>query len=397
MPAHSARLRWGSVVAMLACLALIAVPLLVALGERKSLAGLGLFSGLTCLVLVVGLLWLHRVGLVPTTPAHDFHAAPLLFLVVLAVVWGFVIVDSPHASYFLFAMFALALWLLPPVSGLVVAVLLTVYTVGGQVVHHGLSVGALVGPVVALVVVVVMIWAYRTVLAESAEKSRLVDQLRRAQEQLAASEREAERARVGRDLHDTVAQSLSSIQLLLHAAEEAPDEQARHEHLLRARAAAAESLAETRSVIASLTPPDLAGRDLAMALGRVAARVAERGLPVEVDVEGEARPVPMPVEASLLRITQEALGNAVAHAGAARASIRLVFERDALSLEIDDDGVGFDVDRALATRSTSHGFGLGGMRARAAELGGYASIVSSPGDGTLVQVMVPLPEAEEER
>lgn len=410
----------GAVVA-LAC-GLIAMPAAVAVVSGSPRTGrIAVFSALTLAVMLAGTIVLERSGLLTAQPARRLDWRPLLFIGLLSVPWAMVIVDSPHATYFLLALVVMAQWLLPPVPGGVLALALTGFTIAGQVFHHGMSPGTLAGPIVVLVVVVSFMHVLRALLAESREKSALVEQLRETQAQLAAKEREAgrlaERTRLGRELHDTVAQSLASIQVHLRLADDAagPEDQTRAlAHVRAARDAAAHSLDETRRVIGALTPRDLAGRSLPAALTRVVERAGGRGTACHLEIVGRPRALPMPVETSLVRITQACLGNTLAHAGARTCEVRLIFDGadepapgpapelgegtvpglSEVRLEIADDGVGFDVDAALSAppRSTG-GFGLTSMRSRAADLGGYAAVVSAPGQGTLVSVTLPVPAA----
>src|SRR5690606_17402622 len=139
---------------------------------------------------------------------------------------------------------------------------------------------------------------------------------------LAETEREqgalAERARLAREIHDTVAQGLSSIQMLLHAAERDAPHGAALRHVRLARETAAESLAETRRFIRELTP---AGLDdgLVAALRRLAREQERRsGLRIEVTAKETDLALPMDVQSALLRIAQGAVSNAVRHSGADR-------------------------------------------------------------------------------
>lgn len=400
MPATDRSLAARALVAssVLLCAAIMGFPVVEAfVAGAPSAWRVLVFSALTFAVLVGGGVVLWRRGSLTTRPATRLDAGPIVYLGAIGVPWAMVIVDTPHAAYFLIAMFVIALWLLPPVVGTIATLTLTALTIAGQVVHHGWAAGSVIGPTVAAALAIVFMSGYRSVVADSAEKSRLVDELRRAQDRLAASEREAgrlaERTRLGRDLHDTVAQSLSSIQLLLHAAERADDHATGMAYLRQAREAAGGSLAETRAFISDLTPPDLAQRSLATALDRVGGRARDRGLDTRVEVVGTPRPLSMALEATLLRVAQEAVENVLTHARAAVCTVTLRFEPDAVTLEIDDDGAGFDAEAALERAGAETGsFGLAGMRARTAELGGYTVVVSAPGDGTLVSARVPVDE-----
>lgn len=380
----------------LLCAGIVAFPVVEAIVTRDAHAGrITLFSVATLVVLIVGAIVLTRRGELTTRPADRTRLLPLVVIAATAVPWAMVIVDSPHAAYFLIALVVIAQWLLPPVAGISVTLCLTAFASAGQVVHHGWTAGAVIGPIAAAGLVSLLMSGYRTVLADSTEKSRLVDELRAAHEQLAVTEREAgrlaERARLGRDLHDTVAQSLSSIQLLLHAAERADDHETGIHHVRRARQTAAESLAETRAFISNLAPPQLARTTLATALARVAERAGERGLTVHVSTLGTPRRVPMEAEATLLRVTQEAVANVVAHAHATSCEVRLAYRDDGVAIEIDDDGDGFDAESVLEQAGAASGsYGLAGMRERTAYLGGYTVVVSEPGEGALVSAFVPI-------
>ena len=388
--------------AVLTCAAIIAYPPLDAVRASSPMAWrILLFSALTLVALLTGAWWLARRGFVRLQPAARLHWESIVVLVGVGVPWAMVIVDSPHAAYFLITMFVLAQWLLPPLVGIAATFALALLTIGGQIVHHGWSAGSVIGPFVAALLIALFMAVLRQVLADSAEKSKLVAELREAQARLASSEREAgrlaERTRLGRELHDTVAQSLSSIQLLLHAAERAPWAEERAGLVARARAAAADSLAETRAFITELTPPDLAGRSLVTAIERVAARLRDAGHDAAVTVEGVPHPLPMQVETTVLRVAQEAASNVEKHARGAACRLRLTFEADAVVLEVDDDGPGFDEAERTASRDASGGFGVPGMQARAAELGGYAVVVADPGEGTLVSLRLPTPGGDSSR
>ncbi|CAG7843893.1 Sensor histidine kinase LiaS [Pseudoclavibacter triregionum] len=353
-------------------------------------------SGLELVALAGGLHPLLVRPEVIARPATQLRWQHALWLALLCLPWSWLIVLASDAGYLGMALYFLALWLLPPVSGTVAAFALAALTAAGLGVHHGWTTGAIVGPIGVAAVMVAVVVGYRSLIAESTARAELIAELEATQAQLAESERRegvlAERARLGRELHDTVAQHLSSIQLLLHAAESHGATPEGRERLAQARDAAAEALAETRAVVRDLSPRSLEGASLATALERLAERSRARTrLDVEVRADADARALPMAVEATLLRIAQEAMANLERHAGATRAELSLELEPDAVTLEISDDGRGFDAEAALASGpKDASGYGLAGMRARAAELGGYASIVTAPGEGTLVSVRIPL-------
>jgi signal transduction histidine kinase len=185
-----------------------------------------------------------------------------------------------------------------------------------------------------------------------------------------------ERQRLAGEIHDTVAQGLSSVVMLLEAAMLADPETAR-KHMGLAIQTARENLHEARALVGALTPVPLTGTSLIDALARLAAR-CEGGF----TVTGAARPLPMGTEVMLLRVAQEALNNTQRHAQASTVDVALAFEPTLVALEVRDDGVGFDPD------AVPPGYGLGGMRARVGQAGGRLTIHSGPGAGTLVRTEV---------
>jgi ligand-binding sensor domain-containing protein/signal transduction histidine kinase len=201
----------------------------------------------------------------------------------------------------------------------------------------------------------------------------------------------AERTRMSRELHDTLAQGFAGIAIHLDAAVACLPKgaQVMGSHLALARALVRESLAEARRAVFGLRPQALEHADLATALSEMAGRLAADST-VQVEVTGESRRVPSMVESHLLRIAQEAVTNALRHAGAREIRVRLNFGADQVSLRIQDDGHGFAAGVA-ASSDTAH-LGLMGIRERAAEIGGLLTLHSLVGSGTEVVVEIPLPE-----
>lgn len=195
---------------------------------------------------------------------------------------------------------------------------------------------------------------------------------------------EEERRRLSRDLHDGIGQTLTALTMALDAVPAATPAEA---PILaaRARSLAGDALAETRSVAERVRPPRLEARGLASALHELAVGC---GLPTRVDLEGCAA-VSLPADDTIevFRIAQEAIGNAVRHAGA--SEISLVGERigGTLRLAITDDGSGF-------ASTTARGLGIDGMEERAALLGARLRIASEANRGTTVELQVPLPDPE---
>jgi signal transduction histidine kinase len=237
-----------------------------------------------------------------------------------------------------------------------------------------------------------------SVVRQSRERQQLIEQLQATRAELATAERQAgtlaERQRLARDLHDTLTQGFASVVLLLEAAQESlalgrPVER----HIEQALRAARDNLAESRRVVWALRPRPLAEQPLAQALQELSARLAEEtGLRAETVVTGTARHLPAVVEEALLRIVQEALANVRKHAAASRATLTLSYLDDVVTLDVHDDGVGFD--QAATVAAAGGGLGLRAMAERVAALGGSLAVESAPGEGTTIAVEVPAPAGE---
>ncbi|RPE78160.1 MULTISPECIES: sensor histidine kinase [unclassified Frondihabitans] len=234
----------------------------------------------------------------------------------------------------------------------------------------------------------------------SEERARLLDELRAAEAQVEALGRQAgitsERERWARDIHDTIAQSLTGLVMLgqraqreLAAAAPRPSGPSGplSETLHLLEDTAREALAETRSLVAATAPVDL-GAGITAALERLGARFErETGVAVGVVAEPDtAHPEHRSARDSdvvLLRCAQEALANVRKHSAASAVEMRLTETAGHVSLTIRDDGRGFDATQPLA------GFGLNGMRERVSLVGGHVEIESLVGDGTIVSVTLP--------
>jgi signal transduction histidine kinase len=236
-----------------------------------------------------------------------------------------------------------------------------------------------------------------SVVRQSRERQRLIEQLQATRAELAAAERQAgtlaERQRLARDLHDTLTQGFASVVLLLEAAEESlalgrPVER----HIAQALRSARDNLAESRRVVWALRPRPLADQPLAQALQELTGRLGEEtGLRAETVVTGTAHPLPAHVEEALLRIVQEALANVRKHAAASRVTLTLSYLDDVVTLDMHDDGIGFD---HAATAAAGAGLGLHAMAERVAALSGSLAVESAPGEGTTIAVQVPAPAGD---
>lgn len=327
--------------------------------------------------------------------------ARVLWMLALAAVWVAAMFLTPVAVYWVFILFFLFMRAFNGWYGVVGVVGVLAISILVQI-PDGLTLGGVMGPTVSALVVIMITYAFKVIARVSAEREALIQELVDTQEALALKEREAgvvqERQRLAHEIHDTVAQSLSSIQMLLHAAErdlmstglEREELASPLRRIEVARHSASDNLAETRAMIAALTPAPLSETSLPEALERIAGSFAQAGeMDITVDVDGEPRQLPMRVEAGLLRIAQGAVGNVVKHSGASMARVTLTFAPDEVRLDVVDNGQGFDVD-ALPERPSGLGhLGLDAMRTRARELGGELIIESAPSGSTALSIVVP--------
>src|SRR4051794_3967574 len=213
------------------------------------------------------------------------------------------------------------------------------------------------------------------------------------QAQLVASARDAgvrdERDRLAREIHDTLAQGLAGVVAQLQAALSGgePD---RERHLDTAAELARSTLVEARRSVQALRPEPLEAARLPDALAAVAARWSEvSGVPAAVTTTGTARQLHPEVEIALLRTGQEALANVGKHAAASRVGVTLSYMEDVVTLDVRDDGIGFDLAGLPGEVADGSGFGLTGMRQRVGRFAGRLEIESSPGEGTAVSATVP--------
>ncbi|MGP6175627.1 sensor histidine kinase [Corynebacterium sp. A21] len=325
----------------------------------------------------------------------------LLWVLGLSGLWVALLPVASVAIYLVFPLFFLYLQVLNETSGRLAVVVTTAIAILSQV-PAGLTVGGVMGPGVSALVTLAIHYAFSKLARINRERQELIDQLMSTRSELAKTQHAAgviaERQRIAHEIHDTLAQGLSSIQMLLHVAESEilasplSEEQraAPIERIRLARSAAAENLSEARAMIAALQPPALSQRSLRGAMERVAANhEAVSGLDIAVDVDGEEGELPMKIEAALLRITQGAVANAVAHAQAQRCLISLSYGEKEVRLDIADDGRGFDPGEAAQRPAGLGHVGLDAMRQRAIELGGTLEVESAPGQGTAVSVVLP--------
>ncbi len=226
--------------------------------------------------------------------------------------------------------------------------------------------------------------------AAQLDEARRREELRGELLKRVVSAQEAERQRIARELHDATGQSLTAIGLGLSSVlssfqrRESEQLERRVHELLDLNA---KTLDELHRLIADLRPSHLDDLGLPATL-RWYTKDLQPRVPFEirVEVKQDEQPLDSVVSTALFRVAQEALTNIIKYAEAHMAWIRLEYGPQEVTLEVDDDGVGFDVSQQAANRST---WGLLGMQERAELLGGQFELSTSPGTGTHVRVRIP--------
>jgi signal transduction histidine kinase len=237
--------------------------------------------------------------------------------------------------------------------------------------------------------------ARKGMIAELAEANQRLEQIMAEntglQAQLLIQAREAgagdERQRMAREIHDTLAQGLTGIITQLEAAQQTASEPERERRIDNAKRLARDSLAEARRSVQALRPQALEDSKLPDALAEEVARwTATSGVPAEVRTTGDPQALHPEVEVTLLRVAQEALANVAKHAAAAHVWVTLSYMEDVVTLDVRDDGAGFDQPEHTPSGG---GFGLIAMRQRVNRLAGQLEVESEPGAGTVVSASLP--------
>lgn len=331
----------------------------------------------------------------------------------VVVLWLSALVLANDFLWVLFPLVFVTLAVLPRPANLLAAAVL--WAAGVVVVawlhpqhwHIAVAIGPGIGTVFAVAIYV----SYRALHREALTQRRIAEELAATQQELAATEHQAgrleERERLARDIHDTLAQGLSSIVLLARAGrasastgaattKESPESKnAATDVFSTIEDTARDNLAEARRFVRDLTAPS-AQADLPDAITEILQRMRRRGSGLGESTEFRAnfsgdthRRLPESVVTAVVRCVQEALNNVAKHAHADHAVVSVAVLGDELTVDIFDDGRGFDPAQAPQQES-SHGYGLGGIQQRIAALSGTVNIESAPGEGTVVAARIPL-------
>ncbi len=379
---------------------LLAIPaVLVLIGGGENPAG----RPITLAIVAGAAAWIYVLYTRLPRPREEHHARIVMFFVGALAFASILMLREPLFFIFMISGFFYAS-ILRPLPLAVVGVFATSFLVNTLVAGFPRNPEALTFYVALIVIQTVVIGAGvvfgEKVAEQNEERRQALDKLEAAlaeneglHTQLLAQAREAgvldERARMAREIHDTIAQGLTGIITQLEAAEQSKDVTAdRDRHMENAKRLARESLTEARRSVEASMPARLESGTLGDALTDVARDWSEiNGIPVDVTVTGEVMPLHPEIEVALLRTAQEALANVARHAGASRVGLTLSFMGDVVALDVRDDGVGFTVPERDAPGGS--GFGLTGMRQRVTRVAGSLAIESEPGGGTAVSARVP--------
>ncbi|MHA7304410.1 sensor histidine kinase [Arthrobacter sp. TMN-49] len=333
----------------------------------------------------------------------------VLWLAVITSLWAVLMIGSVEFSWLAFPLFFLHLHLLPRWAAIPAVALMTAGVIVAQWISAGSSVPPLpviLGPVFGAAFAVVTSKGYSLLFREGENQRRAAEELRNTRAELAATQHEAgvlaERARLAREIHDTLAQGFSSIILVSRAALRSlasGDQESTRESLSMVEATAAENLAEARSFVRGLSSPALAETSLVESLSRLCTKTqsesAARGgaLRCSFRLDGEPIELPQPFRVTLLRAAQASLANVWLHAHATSAVVSLAFLGSEVTLDVFDDGRGFEPGKladTVADRADGSGFGLRSLRERVEAQRGTLTIESAPGEGTVVALRLPL-------
>ncbi|MEV6303928.1 sensor histidine kinase [Actinoplanes sp. NPDC051861] len=299
------------------------------------------------------------------------------------VLFGTAVVCVPLATWLMFMVIPIFFMTVPLRTAVVLVVVANLIPVVTELWNDpgGIVIDLVIATISSGAGICIGLWITKMV-QQSQERGALIVELEASRAELARLSHEAgvaaERNRLAGEIHDTLAQGFTSIITLIQAA----DPSLRDERLALAVRTARENLAESRALVAALSPSALASASLPEAVRRQSARFSEEsGVPASFRMTGSSRELPTRVEVVVLRAAQEALTNARRHASASSVSVLLAYIPTSVRLVIRDDGRGFDP-------AAVGGFGLSGMRSRASQVGGTLT-VSSSGDGTTIELEIP--------
>jgi signal transduction histidine kinase len=375
---------WEAYVVGLCAAAIAAVALLNHRFPGNVPVAAAALAGIAVWVLVFG----RRAARLPELDWRTF-----VFVGVAVLLWVLAMRASPVALAAVPAIYPLVFSTLPLGAALIVTTAINLIPLTLVLVGQGVR-----SPNMPMVIAITLIGVVTapvigtTIMTSMRQRRRLaglVAELAASRAESARLSREAgaaaERERLAREIHDTLAQGFTSIVTLAQAVEPELDSDtaAAKRHVELIRTTARENLAEARAMVAELTPTALHEGSLPAAIQRQCDRLAaETDTTVTLHSDADLPPLGMAIDVVLLRAAQEAFANIRKHAKASAVSVELSVLDQGVRLSVADNGIG------LADQQPE-GFGLRGMRARAAQVGGSMSVAPTPGGGTTVTVEVP--------
>jgi signal transduction histidine kinase len=240
---------------------------------------------------------------------------------------------------------------------------------------------------------------YEMALQQKEEAERKTRELNQARQELSQMQKEqiltVERNRIARELHDNVAQILTSIGLNVEwCRQQVPGNSSLHQRLLWLKQLARNGIYEVRNAIFELSGVTILESGLVQALGNIAAEFERiTGIEAGYSVEGTVRRLPTEAETALYRVAQEALYNIFKHAGANHVQLQIAFSQGEVSMEVTDDGVGI-AETAIQRCRQGLTFGLKSMQGRMEDLGGTLEILNLDTDGRGTRIIARISDQE---
>jgi signal transduction histidine kinase len=375
---------WEAYVAGMCVAAMLAVVVLEQRYPGNVPLAVGALAGMMAVVLAFG----RRATRLAES---DWRA--VVFIAIVVGFWVVALFASPVALAAIPAIYPVVFSTLPLGPALAVTAVVNVIPLTMLLLSEGTRSPNLPMAVASTLIGVVAAPVIGTVIMTSLRQRRrlaaLVAELAASRAESARLSRRAgvaaERERLAREIHDTLAQGFTSIVTLAQAVEPEleTDTAAARRHVELIRTTARENLAEARAMVAELTPSALDNESLPAAIERQCDRFStETGVAVTVRTDDDLPPLGMAADVVLLRAAQEAFANIRKHAHASTVAVELARSNGAIRLSLADNGVGMDDHH-------TEGFGLRGMRARVAQVGGVMTVAPTAGGGTTVTVEVP--------
>jgi len=310
----------------------------------------------------------------------------------LGLIWVVMLAVSAEFVWLSFPLLLLAGHLLRAWASVAFAVPVLAAAILAPILHQSpISFAHIAGPLLGGGFALAISLGYDALLRDAMERDRLISSLMRArdemaalQEELAQTQREAgathERTRLARDLHDTIAQELSSMVMLARSADA--------ERMPQIETLAQHSLTDLRRIVAALAPAELEESALAAAIERMLEVLhTDTGIEVSLEVDPALPALPTPVEVMFLRVAQSALANVRQHSEAGAVDVELAMAGSDARLTVTDDGVGFSEPTSASGGSS---YGLSAMRSRLREFAGELEVRSAPGEGSALIASVPV-------